>query len=158
MQLNSLILDMMEYYKNDVKRITHFLKVYRMAEFIAKSEKVSDVDMEILRIASIIHDIGIKRSEEKYGDLSFHESEGESIAREFLSKLEYRDKIIDRVCYLVGNHHNYKDIDNIDYQILVEADLLVNISEKKLKREQYTNIHSKIFNTKSGKLILEEIY
>ena len=44
--------------------------------------------------------------------------------------------MIRRVEYLVGHHHTYKDIDGLDYQILVEADFLVNI----LKMDWIKNI------------------
>lgn len=37
--------------------------------------------------------------------------------------------------YLVGHHHTYKDIDGLDYQILVEADFLVNYFEDGLDKE-----------------------
>ena len=46
---------------------------------------------------------------------------------ERLSKLGYDKKIIERVSYLVAHHHTYNEIDDVDYQILVEADFLVNI-------------------------------
>lgn len=36
---------------------------------------------------------------------------------------------MDRVCWLVGHHHTYTDIRDLDYQILVEADCLVNLYE-----------------------------
>lgn len=37
---------------------------------------------------------------------------------------KFEEKLIKRVCYLVGHHHTYTDIDGIDYQILVEADCI----------------------------------
>ena len=40
-----------------------------------------------------------------------------------LVKLGFEDKITERVCYLVGHHHTYTNIEGMDYQILVEADL-----------------------------------
>jgi hypothetical protein len=36
---------------------------------------------------------------------------------------------IDRVCWLIAHHHTYTNIKEIDYQILVEADFLVNFYE-----------------------------
>lgn len=35
----------------------------------------------------------------------------------------------ERVAYLVGHHHSPAQIDGIDYQILIEADYIVNASE-----------------------------
>ena len=36
---------------------------------------------------------------------------------------------MNRVAYLVGHHHSPEQIDSIDYQILIEADDIVNASE-----------------------------
>ena len=36
---------------------------------------------------------------------------------------------MNRVAYLVGYHHSPEQIDGIDYQILIEADYIVNASE-----------------------------
>jgi hypothetical protein len=36
---------------------------------------------------------------------------------------------VDRVAFLVGHHHTFTGVDGIDWQILLEADYLVNASE-----------------------------
>ena len=36
---------------------------------------------------------------------------------------------VNRVAYLVGHHHRPEQINGIDYQILIEADYIVNASE-----------------------------
>ena len=36
---------------------------------------------------------------------------------------------MNRVAYLVGHHHSPEQIDGINYQILIEADYIVNASE-----------------------------
>lgn len=41
----------------------------------------------------------------------------------------FSPKVTERVSYLVGHHHTYDHIDGMDYQILVEADFLVNFNE-----------------------------
>ena len=38
---------------------------------------------------------------------------------------------MNRVAYLVGHHHSPEQIDAIDYQILIEADDIVNASESR---------------------------
>ena len=52
------------------------------------------------------------------------------VARQMLTEIGYPQEVVDRVCYLVGHHHTYLDMDGMDYQILVEADFLVNLFEK----------------------------
>ena len=49
----------------------------------------------------------------------------------------FSDSLIDRVCFLVGHHHTYTEIDGIDFQILVEADFLVNAREEKMTKSNH---------------------
>ena len=107
-----------------------------------------------------VHDIGIKISEEKYNSSAgkYQEIEGPPIAEEMLTKLGYDKNVIERVSYLVGHHHTYSNIDGIDYQILVEADFLVNIDEDEMTKETAENVREKIFKTKSGTQMLDNLF
>lgn len=69
-----------------------------------------------------------------------------------------QDNIVDRVCSLVGNHHSYSKIDGLDFQILVEADFIVNIYEDSMLKSGVENILKNIFKTVGGKHILEGLY
>ena len=126
---NIILQKMIEYYAGDPKRIQHFIKVHSFAKMIGESEGLDANTQYILELAAIVHDIGIKTSEEKYGNCNgkLQEQEGPAIARQMLTELSIDKAIIERVCYLVGHHHTYNNIDGIDYQILVEADFLVNM-------------------------------
>ncbi len=55
--------------------------------------------------------------------------EGPALAEQMLSELGFEKDVIERVSFLVGHHHTYTGIDGLDYQILVEADFLVNLFE-----------------------------
>lgn len=123
-RLFELTQEMIKYYKCDAKRIQHFIKVHSFAKLIGQGEGLSGETQEILEVAAIVHDIGIKISEKKYGSSNgkYQEIEGPAIAKEMLVKLGYSTDIIERVCYLVGHHHTYSNIVGEDYQILVEAD------------------------------------
>ena len=63
-----------------------------------------------------------------------------------------------RVQYLIAHHHTYDAIDGNDYQILVEADFLVNLYEDGLSGEAAANAYQKIFRTNSGKRICREMF
>ena len=52
----------------------------------------------------------------------------------------------------------YSNIDGIDYQILVEADFLVNIDEDEMTKETAKNVREKIFKTKSGTQMLDNLF
>ena len=155
-----LIKTMISYYANDPCRIQHFIKVHDFAGVIGKLEKLGDEKQNILEIAAIVHDIGIKVSEEKYGDADgkHQELEGPVIARAMLETLDFEDSVIDRVCYLIAHHHTYDNINEIDYQILVEADFLVNIMEDGLSKEAALKAYHSIFKTTCGKMICREMF
>ena len=66
--------------------------------------------------------------------------------------------VSDRVQYLIAHHHTYNNIDEIDYQILVEADFLVNIMEDGLSKEAALKAYESIFKTTCGKMICREMF
>jgi hypothetical protein len=117
------------YNKNDVLRINHLLKVYSFAHHIGIMEGCNAQLQTIIEIAALLHDIGIHESERKYNSSAgnWQELEGPIVAGELLKDLNLDSSIQNRVLFLIGHHHSYKAIDGIDFQILVEADFLVNI-------------------------------
>jgi len=151
---------MIDYFGTDVRRINHALKVYSFARLIALQEKLDGDQLLIIELASILHDIGIPVSEQKYGSCigKYQEIEGPPIAREMLETLGASTEIIDRVCYLIGNHHTYTKIDGIDFQILVEADFLVNIYEDEMSEGAIKSASDKYFKTQTGKHLIESMY
>ena len=158
--ITELINKMIEYEKGCPKRINHFLKVYSFTKLIAENENLSEDIMQIISVASIVHDIGIKISLEKYNSSSgkYQEKEGPAVAEKMLFELGLQQELINRVSFLIANHHSYDNIDGIDYQILIEADFLVNIFEDGLSKEQARNIEEKYFKTAYGKQLLETMY
>ena len=86
------------------------------------------------------------------------EKEGPPIAKQLLEKLGFNDKVSNRVQYLIAHHHTYDNIDGIDYQILVEADFLVNMYEENLSKQAVQNTCDKIFKTTYGKKICKMMF
>lgn len=160
MKTDRVITAMIEYFGSDRKRIHHFLKVYSFAKTIGESENLSADEQELLEIAAIVHDIGIKVSEEKYNSSAgkYQELEGPREAEKLLAALGYEKTFIDKVCYLVGHHHTYENIDSLPYRILVEADFLVNLYEDNSSRRAAEQAYEKIFRRKSGKNLLKIMF
>lgn len=158
--VSKIMKKMIEYFEKDAVRINHALKVYAYAKSIGELEKISKEEQEVLEISSILHDIGIKESERKYSSSAgiYQEIEGPPAAREIMAKFNLSENIKERIEYLIGNHHTYSKIDGIDFQILVEADFLVNIFEENIQKEQIDIIEQKYFRTKMGKSFLNSIY
>jgi hypothetical protein len=148
------------YNGNDVKRINHLLKVFLFAHHIGIMEKCDIKIQEIIDISAILHDIGIHEAERKHNSNSgnWQEIEGPPIANELLKKFNLDDNIKDRILFLIRHHHQYNVIDGIDFQILVEADFLVNIFEDGMSEHSIKNIKENIFKTKSGTNLLEKLY
>ncbi|MGZ7118861.1 MAG: HD domain-containing protein [Methanobacterium sp.] len=151
---------MIEYFGVDVRRINHALKVYDFAQIISYEESIDRKTRDIIIYSAILHDIGIKVAEKKHNSSvgKYQEIEGPPIAREILSDLKISEEIINRVGEIVGNHHSYTKIDGIDFQIVVEADLLVNIFEEYMSRETIENINNQIFKTETGKKLIKTMY
>ena len=130
-KLRKLMLAMIAYNNGDAKRIQHFIKVHALAKLIGEEEKLDAKTLYILEAAALTHDIGIKNSEKKYGTCSGkqQELEGPPEAEKLLQSLGFDAAVTERVCWLIAHHHTYNNIDSADYQILVEADFLVNLYE-----------------------------
>ena len=158
--IGQVINAMIAYYAGDVRRINHFLKVYGFAKAIGEMEGLDESTQEIIEIAALTHDIGIKNSEKKYSSSAgnYQQIEGPPEAETLLADLGVESNDIDRVCWLIAHHHIYTDIQGIDYQILVEADFLVNFYEDNVSQDSIQSIRDKIFKTLSGKMILNAIY
>ncbi len=114
-RLDELLYEMTRYDDKDVKRIQHFLKVHEFARLIGLEENLDPYTQEVLEAAAIVHDIGIHKAEEKYGRNTgkYQEMEGPGEARTMLTALSWPLEVIDRVCYLVGHHHTYDNIDGM---------------------------------------------
>ena len=160
MQLQQLLEAMIAYMGGDARRIQHFIKVHALAQLIGRQEQLNERTQFILEAAALTHDIGIHLCEEKYGNCNgkLQEKEGPAIAEKLLAELGFSGEVSERVQYLIAHHHTYNNIDGIDYQILVEADFLVNMCEDELSEEALQNTYQNIFRTETGKKICREMY
>lgn len=163
-----LIKSMISHDKGDTLRIQHFLKVHDLAVTIGIGEELEKETLDILEAASILHDIGIHPSEEKYGNCAgVHQEElGPGEADTLLNDLnstlpdemKYSQKEIDSIKFLIGHHHTYQGIDRIEWQILVEADFLVNLFENGSPTQTIRDVEKNIFKTATGLSILKNMF
>lgn len=153
-------LEMAAYDRGNPGRINHFIKVWGYARTIGQLENLDRRTQLILELAALTHDIGIKNSEEKYGDCTgeHQQLEGPPEAEKLLTKLGYPKEIVQRVCWLIAHHHIYKEMTSPDYQILVEADFLVNLDENGADAQAVQAAREKIFRTKAGLSLLDSLF
>ena len=97
-----LIMEMIRYYESDPKRVGHFLKVYGYAKTIGEAEALSPQLEQILEIAAIVHDIGIKASLKKYKSSAGRTAFGKGHA----GKIKVSGRT-DRTCLLSGGPPSY---------------------------------------------------
>ena len=160
MCIQTLMMRMIQYDQGDPKRIQHFIKVHSLARTIGIQEGLQGEALFTLEAAALVHDIGIRLCEEKYGYCNgkLQEQEGPPLAEALLQELNVAPEVLQRVSYLVGHHHTYSNIDGLDYQILVEADFLVNLYEDHLPLEKIQAAVHNIFRTQTGIAIAREMF
>ena len=158
--VTSVLNAMIAYDAGDPKRIHHFLKVHAFARLIGLEERLDPDTQFILETAALIHDIGIHKAEAVYGRSSgkYQEELGPAEAEVLLTPLGLPRQVVERVMYLVGHHHTYGSIDGIDYQILVEADFLVNLYEDAEPPAARKRAYEAIFRTETGKRLCGQLY
>lgn len=160
MTVSNIMVKMIEYSKGNLHDINHLMKVYAYAKTIAECENVTADEQKTVEIAAIVHDIACPLCREKYGntDGKLQEKESAVLVWDFLDGMGVPQKMADRIVFLVEHHHTPQEIDGIDYQILIEADYLVNADESTYKKENIINVMNCIFKTHTGKKLLQSIY
>jgi HD superfamily phosphodiesterase len=120
---------LVDYFIGDFRRITHALEVLKHAERI--SEGVEGCDYEIIIASALLHDVGIKPSEEKlgYNNGRTQEEYGPPIAEELLAGIGFPPEKIAKVSEIIGNHHSRSRYDYVELRVLKEADRIVNMRE-----------------------------
>lgn len=147
-------LAMKQYFKTDFKRIGHAGRVARYAERIGKSE---GGDLAVILCAAYLHDIGIHEAERKYNSTApkYQETEGPPIARSILIKLGAKETLIEAVCDIVSHHHHPRGDDDINFRVVYDADMIVNleetVKEKQVDAERIKGIIAKSLLTGSGR-------
>lgn len=160
MLIADVMIKMIAYSEGNNHDINHLMKVHSFARMIGIKEGISEQDQTVLEIAAIVHDIACPLCREKYGNTNgnLQEQEGIALTEEFLKDIDISDEMKERIVFLVSHHHSLKQIEGIDYQILIEADYLVNADESQYTEENISNMMEKVYKTKTGIELLKSIY
>jgi HD superfamily phosphodiesterase len=156
---DKLIYEMKKVFGEDQKRIEHALAVLDYAEKIQAHEGGNPL---IVKAAAILHDIGIHEAERKHSSSAgkYQEIEGPPIAEEILKQYDLDAEAIEHVCRIIANHHSAKDIDTIEFRIILDADRLVNISEDypDANEDKLQKIIDNKFKTHEGSRIAKKLF
>lgn len=122
-QITRLLID---YFETDNRRIDHALRVLYHSENIMK--EYESYDEEIVIATALLHDIGIKISEEIHGYNNgiTQEKYGPDVAKKLLKSVNFPEEKITKVCEIIGNHHSPSRYDYPELEILKKADAIVN--------------------------------
>ncbi|MGN0059213.1 MAG: HD domain-containing protein [Coriobacteriales bacterium] len=158
--LNRLCGEAVAYDCGDPKRIQHFVKVHAFAKLIAESEGVDAHTRFVLEAAAYLHDIGIHKAEDLLGDCGGKNQEklGPDEAAPILGRCGFSETDAQRVCFLIAHHHTYAGIDGADWQILLEADMLVNLHEDGLGERAAQSALERVFKTETGKELCRQMF
>ena len=152
MKIAAAIEKMTDFYKGNIHDIYHFLKVWAFAKNIGEAEGLDPKTQETLEMAAVVHDIACPLCREKYGNTSGKHQEEESapLVAEFFKDVPAGELDVERITWLVTHHHTYTNVEGMDYQILLEADFLVNAYEDQLDADAIRPFRDKVFRTGSG--------
>jgi hypothetical protein len=141
-----------EVFREDPSMLEHTRQVFDFAHDIAQALKLDAVTQRTVHLAALLHDAGIVEAEKKFGSREgkFQHITGPPIARKILEEIGEQPRVVERVLYLVGNHHNFDRVDEIDFQVLIEADMLVNLEEEKLEGDKLRSFIESFFKTAPG--------
>lgn len=101
----------------------HVERVYNLALHIAQRE---NADLEIVKAAALLHDIGRKAQDDSGGKVC-HAAKGAELAREILSRIGYPLEFTERVVHCVASHRYSKNDlppQSIEAKVLYDADKL----------------------------------
>lgn len=151
---------MIQFYHGNIHDVSYFLKVYAFAKTIGELERLTPQTQETLELAAVVHDIACPLCREKYGSTNGKKQELESppLIGKFFSDLPVAPETVQRISWIVAHHHTYGLSNDLDYQILLEADYLVNAEKSSNPAESARSAMHKIFKTKTGGKILSELY
>ncbi|MBQ6383150.1 MAG: phosphohydrolase [Clostridia bacterium] len=144
----------------NIHDIEHFMKVWSYAKTIGELEKLDPETQFILEAEAITHDIACPMCREKYGNANgkLQEKESPALISAFFSDTDLTESQVERVSFVVGHHHTYEGVDGLDWQILLEADFIVNASENEYPGENLRKFLETHARTESGKKLIQEVF
>lgn len=157
---DKLALAMRKYFGTDSRRIKHAEDVAAYAEEIGKLEKGN---LAVIMAAGYLHDIGIKEAERKYNSTAakYQHEEGPPVARHLLTGLQAEENLVAEVCDIISHHHAPRQEESVNFKVLYDADLIVNLDEKYRNKapsgEHLEKVLNNSFLTDSGRRIAKKV-
>ncbi len=121
---------LVDYFGTDDRRIEHALRVLHHADRLMHDHPGCDADIVIA--SALLHDVGIKVSEERHGHNNgkTQEQYGPPVAEALLNSIGFPHDKTEIVKNIIGNHHSPSRYNYPELVVLKEADQIVNRDEK----------------------------
>jgi len=125
-----VVRELVRYFGADDRRIEHALRVWFHAERLMPEHP--GCDLEIVIACALLHDVGIKVSEEKlgYNNGRTQEEYGPPVAGELLAAIGFAAAKAEIVKAIIGNHHSAPRYEYPELALLKEADRIVNQDDR----------------------------
>ena len=113
------------YFKGSSHNMDHTLRVYKLAEYIAKQEKAN---LNVVRYAALLHDIGRSVEDATQGRIC-HAKHSAKLAIGILYKKDISNDMIKRITHCIETHRfrNNKQPETLEAKVLFDADKLDSI-------------------------------
>ena len=151
--------EMESFFGDDAHEIAHALEVTSHA---LRIQAVEGGDLDIVTMAALLHDVGIKPAKERFGSSAGHYQEklGPPVAGEILGRLGVEEEKIATVKELIAHHHTPGKITTKEFACLWDADFIVNLRGvvPKIESEKLRFLIEEKFMTNEGKRIARGIY
>ncbi len=129
----------------------HTQRVYNLCMHIGKKE---NADLEVLKLAALLHDIARLKEDKSNGEIC-HAEKGSEIAKEILQKYDFNNEIIENVSHCIRSHRFRGNVlsKTKEAKVLFDADKLDSIGAVGIGRsflfagEVGAKLHDKNVNT-----------
>ena len=160
MTISQLTEKMIAFSNGNLHDVNHFMKVWGFARTIGALEGLDPETLFILEAAAVVHDIACPLCRVKYGNTQgkHQEEESPALLEAFFQDTDLTERQKSRIVFLVSHHHTCTGVDGMDWQILLEADYLVNAHESAYSAENILNTRRALFRTGSGLRLLDSLY
>lgn len=144
-----------------IEQIQHTQTVVAYTQLIATSEGLNGHELDLLEISAWLHDIGCPNARKLYGNSLpvNQQTEGKKLAKSWLDKTtELTEDEKSWIAEVVGTHHQFKHANELHFEPLFEADIIVNLIEGYYPKEKASHLFETMITTTSGKYLFERLF
>ncbi len=123
-------MEVKRYFADDIKKMSHALKVASYAEKIGEKE---GADRATVIIAAYLHELDPE------------------IAKDILKKVGAGNEIIDEVCEMISNHP-----ETLNFKVFFDADLIARIEEGRKNKEEIEKLFTETGKKLAKRILLEK--